>query len=292
MDGLLVLDKPAGWTSFDVVAKLRGISRIRSIGHTGTLDPMATGVLVLCFGRATRLVEYGSRHTKTYAATIRFGSATSTDDRTGETVHTASVDGLSLGSIELALPRFIGPIEQIPPKVSAIKVAGRRAYDLARSGADVELTARPVEVYSIRMVRWNTPDLDVVVDCGPGTYIRSLARDLGEAVDSAAHLAELRRTRVGGFSIGDAHTLDEFLGPDGRGRLEKALLPMSSVLEDWEHVVLDEHLRLRILQGKKIPAKPEGEAAKPVSAGVDERGALVAILERQDGYWQPRKVFG
>lgn len=292
MDGLLVLDKPESWTSFDVVAKLRRITKTRSIGHTGTLDPMATGVLVVCLGKATRLVEYLIVHRKTYDATIRFGSSTTTDDRTGEIVARADPSQITRELIRKALPRFTGAILQTPPAVSALKIDGQRSYVLARAGQDPKHPPRPVEIDGISIECWNPPDLKITVECGPGTYIRSLARDLGEALGSAAHLLELRRTRVGHFGLKDASLMEEFVGERGHDMAEERLLPLQCALAGWPTVSITEEDRERVVHGMKLTFASMDSSPSDLAAGIDGRGALVAILQRQDGYWQPRKVFG
>jgi tRNA pseudouridine55 synthase len=212
--GLIVVDKPAAMTSHDVVGRVRRIAGTRRVGHAGTLDPMATGVLVLGVERATRLLNHLVLTDKSYLATIRLGSTTSTDDAEGEVLSTAPVTGLDLSRIDEAMAALTGEIMQRPAAVSAIKVDGRRAYDRVRAGEDVELAARPVTV--TRFARLAEPrtdgahcDLEVEVCCSSGTYVRALARDLGAALGVGGHLTSLRRTRVGPFSLTDALTLDQ-----------------------------------------------------------------------------------
>ena len=212
-DGLVIVDKPAGWTSHDVVGRIRTLARTRRVGHAGTLDPMATGVLVLGIGRATRLLGHISGHDKAYSATIRLGWATVTDDAQGERTWGAPADGLAIQDILAVVERLTGRILQRPSAVSAIKVAGRRAHDRVRAGETVELPARPVlvSVFDIDDRRADpsagTSELDVSVVCSSGTYVRALARDLGESLGVGGHLTALRRTRVGGFHTEDAHDL-------------------------------------------------------------------------------------
>lgn len=212
-DGIVVVDKPPGWTSHDVVARIRRLAGTRRVGHAGTLDPMATGVLVVGVGRATRLLGYLSGHDKSYAATIRLGWATTTDDAEGAALARAPAHDMPLAAVAQALLRFTGPIMQRPSSVSAIKVDGRRAHARVRAGEAVELPARPVLVsrLEIRAVRSDPSagvlDVDVEVDCSAGTYIRALARDVGESLGVGGHLTALRRTRVGAFGIGQARTL-------------------------------------------------------------------------------------
>jgi tRNA pseudouridine55 synthase len=223
-DGVLVVDKPAGWTSHDVVARIRTLAGTRRVGHAGTLDPMATGVLVVGIGRATRLLGHISGHHKAYTATIRLGWATVSDDAEGERLGGKASDHLGLDELLPAIDALTGPILQRPAAVSAIKVEGRRAYDRVRAGEEVALVARPVLVSVFDVVdRIPVPelgalDLDVEVECSSGTYVRALARDLGEALGVGGHLTALRRTRVGGFTIDEARTLEELAAEvDGAG---------------------------------------------------------------------------
>lgn len=212
-DGVVVIDKPAGWTSHDVVARVRRAAGTRKVGHAGTLDPMATGVLVLGVGRATRLLGRLATTTKQYDATIRLGMSTSTDDAEGEIVARADATALTRSAIAEAVLGFVGDLQQVPSAVSAIKVGGRPAYARVRAGESVSLPARPVRVdaFDIHAVRRLTGqvDVDVAVTCSSGTYIRALARDLGSALAVGGHLTMLRRTRVGAFGLADAKTLDE-----------------------------------------------------------------------------------
>jgi tRNA pseudouridine55 synthase len=218
-DGIVVVDKPAGWTSHDVVARLRRLAGTRKVGHAGTLDPMATGVLVIGVGRATRLLTYVVGADKEYTATIRLGVATTTDDAEGETVARSGTAEVTEDAVRDGVARLTGPIQQVPSSVSAIKVDGKRAYALVRAGADVELAARSVtvsrfDVHGMREVPGDGDvppalDVDVTVVCSSGTYIRALARDLGADLGVGGHLTALRRTRVGGYPLGAARTLEE-----------------------------------------------------------------------------------
>jgi tRNA pseudouridine55 synthase len=212
-DGLVVVDKPAGRTSHDVVGAMRRLAHTRKVGHAGTLDPMATGVLVLGVGKATRLLHHLVLTDKAYAATIRLGQATVTDDAEGEPVSSASTASVTDDAVRAAMLPLTGAIEQVPSSVSAIKVDGQRSYQRVRAGAAVELAARPVtvsrfEAHSLRHVG-DLLDVDVTVECSSGTYVRALARDLGAALGVGGHLTALRRTRVGPFTLEMARTLDE-----------------------------------------------------------------------------------
>ncbi|MGE3289738.1 MAG: tRNA pseudouridine(55) synthase TruB [Pseudonocardia sp.] len=205
--GLVIVDKPGGLTSHDVVSRLRRILRTRKIGHAGTLDPMATGVLVCGVGRGTKLLGHLALDTKAYTATIRLGASTTTDDAEGEVITTANPDGVTDGTVRAAMAELTGAIEQVPSSVSAIKVGGRRAYALVRAGEQVALPPRPVTVSAFELRERRGPDLDVVVECSSGTYVRALARDLGAALQVGGHLTALRRTRVGPFTLAHARTV-------------------------------------------------------------------------------------
>ena len=207
--GLVVVDKPPGFTSHDVVARLRRIMGTRKIGHAGTLDPMATGVLVCGVGRGTKLLGHLALDTKAYAATIRLGVTTSTDDAEGEVVATADPSAVDDAAVAAAMTALTGAIEQVPSAVSAIKVDGKRAYARVRAGEEVVLAARPVTVSEFGLLARHGADLDVVVECSSGTYVRALARDLGAALGVGGHLTALRRTRVGPFALQHARTLAE-----------------------------------------------------------------------------------
>ena len=245
VSGLLIVDKPQGMTSHDVVSRTRRLAHTRRVGHAGTLDPMATGVLVLGINKATRLLTWITDHSKRYEAQVRFGVETTTEDAEGEVTSTKGCEGLDNEEIEAVLSRFRGTISQVPSAVSAIKVNGKRAYARVRAGEDVKLEPREVEIslleaqgqprshrveYALegKSTQVNCVDLNVVVECSAGTYIRALARDLGNALGCGAHLTSLRRTRVGEFSIDSAHTLqslDEAAEQSGG----EASLPLTSL---------------------------------------------------------------
>jgi tRNA pseudouridine55 synthase len=280
-DGLLVVDKPAGWTSHDVVARMRRVAATRRVGHAGTLDPMATGVLVIGVGRATRLLGHLSLADKDYDATIRLGASTTTDDADGEIVEEHDADGVEDDAIATAMQRLTGEIEQVPAAVSAIKVDGVRAYERARQGETVELKPRPVRVDRFELARRDGRDLDVHVTCSTGTYVRALARDLGTALGVGAHLTRLRRTRVGGFTIGDAVTLADV-------ERELVITPLPDAVDAaFPRVeVTDEEAR-RIAHGQRLvlalPGSPAGVFAPD--------GRVIALVEDRDGVAQPTCVF-
>ncbi|KJL45346.1 MULTISPECIES: tRNA pseudouridine(55) synthase TruB [Microbacterium] len=275
--GILLVDKPGGITSHDVVARARRALGTRKIGHAGTLDPMATGLLVLGVEGATRLLTFVVGLDKTYEATIRLGVATDTDDAEGQTVSTTDASSLDAAGISGGIAALTGRISQVPSTYSAIKVDGRRAYDLARSGEDVQLTAREVTVsrFDVLAERRSagTVDLDVVVDCSSGTYIRSLARDLGAALGVGGHLTALRRTRIGPFDVAEAAAVDELADAPLRGPADAA----TAVLGRFD-VTADEARDLR--HGKRLLGAAERLPANPTAA-IDPDGVLVGIVERR-----------
>jgi tRNA pseudouridine55 synthase len=278
IDALLLVDKPAGITSHDVVSVARRALGERRIGHAGTLDPFATGLLVLLTGRATRVLPYVDGEPKEYEATIRWGTETDTDDATGETTREASVP--SFEEIVSGIASLSGLIEQVPPDYSAKQVGGRRAHAAARRGAPLALAPVPVHVYSWEVRAHRECETDVAIVCGPGTYIRALARDLGRATGSAAHLSALRRTRSGPFDVSGATSFADLR--DGRAALRSPREALPSL--PAQRVSGEDAGRLA--RGMRVEATIEGERA----ALVDEEGTLLAIAERTESQWQPRVV--
>jgi tRNA pseudouridine55 synthase len=295
-DGLVVVDKPGGMTSHDVVARIRRLAGTRRVGHAGTLDPMATGVLVVGVEKATRLLGYLTLTEKQYDATIRLGQSTSTDDAEGEITGGASAAGLTPDRLAREVKGLTGEIQQVPPAVSAIKVDGQRAYRLARTGAVPELKARPVTVYEFTVTAVRPAgdgellDVDATVRCSSGTYIRSLARDLGAVLGTGGHLARLRRTRVGGYGLEDARTLEQLAE-----RFE--VMPLAQVAAAaFPRRDLSADEARRVAHGARLA--PEGhkaaeaaEAADRPTAAYAPDGTLVALLDEQDGQARPLVVF-
>ena len=275
--GLLLVDKPAGVTSHDVVSRARRALGTRKVGHAGTLDPMATGLLILGVDAATRLLTYLVGLDKTYEATIRLGESTDTDDADGRVTARADASGIPASAVDAAVAALTGRIAQVPSTVSAIKVGGRRAYDLARAGEEVRLKSREVTVSRFdvlaRRAVAGTVDLDVVVDCSSGTYIRALARDLGTALGVGGHLTALRRTRIGPFPVADAITPDDI----GAGALRDPADVATAVLDRLE--VSDEQAR-DLRHGKRLAGAADRLTA-PVAAAIDPDGRLVGIVERR-----------
>lgn len=285
---LLVVDKPAGPTSHDVVQLVRHSTGVKKVGHTGTLDPAATGVLVLCLGKATRLSEFLTGSDKTYEATIRFGQRTTTYDSLGDVVADSGRTP-ERGDIERALEAFRGEIEQVPPAYSAVRVAGKRAYDLARGGQAPKLAPRTIVVHRLELLDYRAPDLHVEVECSAGTYLRSLAHDLGQALGTGAHLAQLRRTAAGSFSLGEAVSIAELEGALSDGSWKKLLTSPSLGLAKMTAISLSEEDLTRVRHGRKLAA----EGAQGLARALDPAGRLVAILEGTQGgrAWHPKKVF-
>lgn len=274
-DGLVVVDKPAGWTSHDVVAKTRRLAGTRRVGHAGTLDPMATGVLVLGVGRGTKLLGHLALTEKAYEATIRLGRSTVTDDAEGEVTGGADASKVADGALAAQVAALTGELLQVPSSVSAIKKDGVRAYVRVRSGEDVKLDARPVTVhrFDVTAVRreGTLVDVDAVIECSAGTYIRALARDLGAALGVGGHLTALRRTRVGPYSIESARSIDELAA-------EFTVLPLAeAVAAVFPRIDVDDVSARRIAHGVPLPPTGFG-SGRPVGVfGPD--GALLALVE-------------
>ncbi|MBI5947178.1 MAG: tRNA pseudouridine(55) synthase TruB [Chloroflexi bacterium] len=278
-EGILLVDKPAGWTSHDAVAKLRRLTGQRRIGHTGTLDPMATGLLVVCLGRATRLVEYMAGHDKRYTGEITLGVSTDTDDAEGTVTAERPVPQFSDDDLaDLARP-FTGTILQRPPAYSAVKVAGKRAYAVARAGGAVELAERPVLVRVLRLNHVAPGKLGVDVDCGAGTYIRSLARDIGEAAGCGAHLSGLRRVRAGWFTIDRALTLDDVARLVDSGELGEALLPADEGIADLDAAILGIERAALLAHGNVLAHVVEPLRDAPRARIYSSDGSFVGVAE-------------
>ncbi|MCS6852928.1 MAG: tRNA pseudouridine(55) synthase TruB [Gemmataceae bacterium] len=276
-EGILVVDKPAGLTSREAVDRAqRWFPRRTRVGHAGTLDPLATGVLVLAVGRATRLIEYVQRMSKTYRAEIGLGARSDTDDVDGTITPVPVGQVPSRAVVEAALARFVGDIEQVPPRFSATRIAGRRAYDLARHGADVDLVPRRVRIEAIRILDYAYPRLEVEVQCGKGTYIRSLARDLGEALGCGGLIRQLRRTQVGPFTVTDALSLDA-----DAATAQAALLPLIAAVSELPSITLSSPEIERLVHGQGVAARV---AEAEEWAVLDGQGHLRAVAR-----WEPAR---
>ncbi|MFI7227675.1 tRNA pseudouridine(55) synthase TruB [Nonomuraea angiospora] len=284
--GLIIVDKPGEWTSHDVVAKMRRIAGTRRVGHAGTLDPMATGVLVVGVEKATRLLGHLTLTEKVYEATIRLGVSTNTDDAEGEVTATAPASGVTAAEIHKGVAALTGEIMQVPPQVSAIKVNGQRAYKMARAGEEVELRARPVTVRSFEVLdiraHDDVVDVDAVVTCSSGTYIRALARDLGAALGLGGHLTALRRTRVGPYGLSLARTIDQLTE-------ECVILPIGEAVAAAfpRRDVTAEEARV-IGHGGRLAAAGLGEG--PIGVFGPE-GELLALVEEHGRVAKPLAVF-
>lgn len=285
--GLVIVDKPAGLTSHDVVGRLRRIVGTRKVGHAGTLDPMATGVLVVGVDKATRLLHHLVLADKAYTATVRLGRSTSTDDAEGEPTGGAPATGLDDGAVRAAMRSLTGDIQQMPSSVSAIKINGKRAYQLARDGETVSLDARPVTVSRFDPLAFERVgeylDVEVAVECTSGTYVRALARDLGAALGAGGHLTTLRRTRVGPFGLDSARTLEALAAAD-----DPVALPLAAAVRAA--------MPVRDVDTDEARALSYGKALTPrgidgTHAAIDAAGTVVALLAEHDGLARPVLVF-
>lgn len=290
ISGVLVVDKPIGMTSHDVVQVIRRGTHIRRAGHTGTLDPRASGVLVILVGPAVRLSEYVSASDKRYQAVIRLGASTDTYDSEGDITRSGDYSQITEAQFEETLKQFKGEIEQVPPPYSAVKVSGRKAYEMARRGEKVELEPRTITVYNIDLLEWAPPEAVVDVFCSSGTYVRSLAHEVGEALGCGAHLVGLRRTKSGQFTLRDAVPLTKLREAFEQNTWYQYLVPAAEALGDWHTIELRADQVDMVRHGHRIPAEPN----VPLQArAISAQGELVALLDlvQEDQEWQPRKVF-
>ncbi len=294
ISGALVVDKPVGMTSHDVVQAIRNGTGLRRAGHTGTLDPRASGVLVILVGPAVRLSEYVSASDKRYQAIIRLGGSTDTFDAEGQV--TLSKDPLTVteAQFEEALKSFVGEIEQTPPPYSAVKVQGRKAYEMARKGEEVDLEPRKITVHHLEVLEWTPPEVVIDVHCSSGTYVRSLANDLGVKLGCGAYLVGLRRTKSGRFSLRDSVPLRKLQEAFTAGNWYQYLIPAAEALGDWPAVELNPDEVEGVRHGHRV--KVVGEPTVTKVRGVSTQGELVALMELvtgEDGSpeWQPKKVF-
>ncbi len=289
ISGVLVVDKPVGLTSHDVVQIIRRGTNIRRAGHTGTLDPRASGVLVILIGPAVRLSEYVSASDKRYQAVVRLGASTDTYDSDGRILSTSPVH-ITEEQFESTLKQFIGEIEQVPPPYSAVKIKGRKAYEMAREGEEVDLEPRKIQVYNLELLEWAPPEAVIDVYCSSGTYVRSLAHDLGEKLGCGAHLVGLRRTKSGRFTLREAVPLRKLRETFDTGTWYQLLIPAAEALSDWPVVELTHEQVEAVRHGHRVPG--DGSQGK-LARGISEAGELVALLEfdSDTNEWQPKKVF-
>ncbi len=283
MFGILNINKPPTWTSRDAVNRVQRHVRPAKVGHAGTLDPLATGVLVVCIGPATRLIEYIQQMPKEYRAAFLLGRKSASDDIETEVTKIADAPIPSLSEIEAALPQFLGRIDQIPPAYSAVKIAGQRAYALARQGKDVTITPRPVEIYDIRILAYEYPQLELLIHCGSGTYIRSLGRELAECLGTGAVMSELIRTRIGSFRVEHAISPVDLTIE----RIEEQLQPPHSAVSHLPVMQLSAELVRELSFGRTVAGSESQECA-----AFDEQGNLIAILkEKSPGLLKPHINF-
>ncbi len=288
--GFLNINKPLQLTSHDVVAAVRRRYRAKTgakkVGHAGTLDPLADGVLVICLGYATRLSEYMMAGRKSYRARLTFGATTSTYDSAGDILSRSDASRISRAQIDAALPQFIGEIAQVPPMYSAIKQKGKKLYELARQGVTVARPARDVTIHDIEVISWRNPVLELEINCGAGTYIRSLAHDLGDALEVGAYLSGLTRLASGGFSLENSIDLKTILESDDW--LRHIISPYDA-LRDYNRLALTDHEIQSIRHGGFIQQR--ADAPSDLVFAFDSAKRLVAVLEPRGEHWKPHKVF-
>ncbi len=293
--GFLIVDKPSGVTSFAMVSLVRRLTGVRRVGHAGTLDPLATGVLPVAVGQAARLIEYMDAESKTYIARVRFGAATDTYDAEGAVTSTGDPVVATAEAVETLLPQFTGDIDQLPPAYSAIKVAGQPLYRYARAGEAVELKPRRVRIDRITLLSFEAPDAELEVVCGKGTYIRSLAHDLGQRLGCGAHIVALRRTSSGGFSADDATPPEALSKLAEAGRLEDAILAPDRAVERLRAAIVSVLHATDVRAGRDLRLEPatSAKAASPgeICRAYDVEGAFLGVLQRRpEGSWHPAKV--
>lgn len=291
LNGLLVIDKPAGMTSHDVVGRVRRMVGMKRVGHGGTLDPFATGILVVAVGRATRMLQYVQDSQKGYRAHVVLGAATDTADVDGVLTATDEPDEWpSLAKVTTVVAGFVGEIEQVPPAYSAIKVGGRKLYELARAGEQVDVPKRTVEIYAIEIVSYEPPDLVLDIHCGKGTYVRSIARDIGERLGTEGYCHGLRRTNNGSFCLADAWTLDELARIDVRDEWPQIALHPDAALTSLPAVILGETDRDAWYHGRSVKLRRSAELVGFVARAYSSDGRLVGIGTWTDDSLKPSLV--
>jgi tRNA pseudouridine55 synthase len=295
LDGILNLDKPKGWTSHDVVASVRRLTRMRRVGHAGTLDPLAGGVLLVCLGRATRVAEYLVAGRKRYRAVIHLGVSTDSHDADGQVTGTAPLRS-SRAEVEAALTHFCGAIQQVPPMVSAIKRDGQPLYKLARRGITIARAARPVEIYQLTLTDWSPPHLTLELTSSPGTYVRALARDLGQRLGCGAHLSALTRLSSGNFKLKQAINLEQFAAAVAEGNWHHLILPIDAGLGHFPVCTLDAQESRRVRSGQSLAARlisaPKDQLCRAYATHGDEKRLLALLKFDHDTHsWRPHKVF-
>ena len=294
VNGILNVNKPGDCTSFSIVARIRRITGVKRVGHAGTLDPSATGVLPICLGQATRITEYLHAFTKQYVADIELGVSTDTFDGQGRVISCKDASSVTLSSLQHSLESFQGIIDQVPPVYSAIKIKGRQAYSLAREGIKLSLQPRQVRIEGLEMLAFEPPYLKLSILCSKGTYIRSIANDLGERLGCGAYLKDLTRTAYGQFTIHDSHSPEEIQSAVENGNLESLLYPVDYPLFDWKTLALDEKTACEVLRGADIAPNIADPPAGHLCRAYDPDGRFIAIMKfrPETGLWHPEKVFG
>ncbi len=288
MNGILLIDKPADWTSSDVVAKLRGVLHEKRIGHAGTLDPMATGLLVLFVGRATRACSFAEAEDKEYRAVLRLGLTTDTQDVTGRVLRECDASSVTEEALREALARMTGQIEQIPPMYSAIKQGGKKLYEIARRGGEVERKPRSITVYRLDLTGRDGEDWVLDIRCSKGTYVRTLCHDIGEMLGCGGCMSALRRVRAGTFSVQQAHTLPAVIAAAAEGRAEELLLPLDGLFAAHPALTVGAEAERRIRCGNEaaLPEVPDG-----VFRVYGESGAFLALARTEAGVLTTIKSF-
>jgi tRNA pseudouridine55 synthase len=297
LDGILNINKPRGKTSFSIVAMVKRLSGEKRAGHAGTLDPEASGVLPVCIGKGTRIIEFLVNTTKTYRARIELGAATDTYDNSGRITRQGDITGINRKQIEAALGSFRGSIQQIPPMYSAVKHRGQPLYKLARAGISVERKSRTAVVHYLELISWRRPVATLEVECSKGTYIRSLAHDLGQALGCGAHLKSLIRTRCGLFDIRDAVSISQLEAAFARGYWQHFVYPMDMVLQQYQAIVVNDATEALIIKGSPVVLEQDspaenGHPGKKHCRAYSLDGRFLGILLHvpEKGVWQPKKV--
>ncbi len=293
MDGILNINKPQGKTSYSIVAMVKRLTGERRVGHAGTLDPAATGVLPVCLGQATRVIEFLVDATKAYRAQIELGVATDTYDADGEIILKRDPSGIKYEQLELALNAFRGLIQQVPPMYSAVKYHGRPLYELARAGIEVKRKSRLAKIYHLELISWQPPVVTIEVVCGKGTYIRSLAHDLGQSLGCGAYLKSLDRLRYGLFDITDAVSVTELEDAFYYGYWQRFVYPTDSVLSHWAAMIVSDNTSQAIRNGRPIDCLEQHLPFENRCRAYTPDGCFLGVLRfnPESGQWQPEKVF-
>jgi tRNA pseudouridine55 synthase len=293
IDGILNVNKPEGKTSFNVVAWLKHLTGEKHVGHAGTLDPIATGVLPICFGQATRVTQFLTDSSKTYLAQIELGMTTDTFDRQGEIIERKDPSRITVPQIKEALTAFQGIINQVPPIYSALKQHGRRCYELARAGVPIKLKPRQVEIMNLQLISYSPPLIKISVDCSKGTYIRSLAHDLGQYLGCGAHLKNLTRLRCGPFSIKNALSLPQIENSFRKDTWKELLHSVDSPLSKWKAIIVDKKNELVIRNGRSLPLNETLLPSEKYCRAYNLDGNFIAVLHflSEEMLWHPEKVF-